>query len=415
MLTHQIQKDCRFDTTFSQFCGIVIWKTSLRERIINMKKTSLLLTASICAVSLLAGCASSSKLTYGSYLTLGDYKGLKVNKIKTEITDDMVQEEIDYFLEENTTYTPVTDRPAEEGDVVNIDFTGTIDGEEFEDGSAEDFDLELGSGYFLEDLEAALVGVSVGETKEIPVTFPDDYDEELSGKDAVFTVTLNSISLEEVPEYTDQLVADTTEYTTTAEHTESLKAQLYESTEADNLDTAGSDALNMVISATTFDGYPQELYDQCLEEYDALNQMYAEMFGLDTESEDEEEKKSTIEDMVYQQMVCTTIAEKEKISVSEDDYQAYLEENYELYGYESPEEYEEYETKDSIMEEILTARVQDFLLENAEVTEVTEDEYYEDYEDYEEYEDFDDTDEDMDSLDEETSDTEAVETEASDL
>lgn len=347
-----------------------------------MKKKLLLLATSVCAIGLLAGCSSASKGTYDDYITLGEYKGLDLTLIKTEITDDMVDEEIDYFLEDNATYTEITDRAAEENDTVNIDYSGTIDGAEFEDGSAEDFDLVIGEGYLLEDLEAGIVGMTAGETKEISVTFPEDYyDETVAGKDAVFSVTLNKISVEEIPEYTDEFVASVTDYSTTAEFEEALRSELYTSTESDNLSTAGMDALTMVVENTTFDGYPQELYDACKEENDAMNQMYAEMFGLDVSEfeDDEESTKSLIEDMVYQKMVCTAIAEKENIEVSEEEYQQYLEDNYDLYGYESTEEYEESETKESIMDEILTEQVQNFLVENANVTEVTEDEYYEAY------------------------------------
>lgn len=375
-----------------------------------MKKKLLLLATSACVIGLLAGCSSASKGTYDKYVTLGEYKGLDLALIKTEITDDMVDEEIEYFLEDNATYTEITDRAAEESDTVNINYVGKIDGEEFEDGSAEDFDLVLGEGYLLDDLEAGIAGMTAGETKEISLTFPEDYyDETVAGKDAVFTVTLNKISVEEIPEYTDEFVASVTDYSTTAEYEEALKSELYSSTESDNRSTAGMEAMSMAIENSTFDGYPQELYDSCKEEYDAMNQMYAEMFGLDVSEleEDEESTKSLIEEMVYEKMVCTAIAEKENIEVSEEDYKQYLEDNYELYGYESTEEYEEAETKESIMNEILSEMVQDFLLENANITEVTEDEYYESYED--EY-----SDEDIEYLeedDEEYLDTEDLELE----
>ena len=350
-----------------------------------MKRKLLLLTTSVCAIGLLAGC--SSKGTYSEYLTLGEYKNLDLKVIKTEITDDMIDDEIETLLEDNATYTPITDRAAEEGDIVNIDYTGTIDGAEFDGGSMEDFDLEIGSGYLMEDLESALVGTKAGETKEVKVVFSDDYDEELAGKEAVFTVKINSLSTENIPEYNDEFVASISDYATTAEYEEYLKNELYTSTEADNRQTAGTDALSLVAENSTFNGYPQELYDSCKEEYDAMNQMYAEMFGIDVADMemDEEDTKAIIEEMVNEKMLCTTIAEKEKIKVSDEEYKQYLEDNYEIYGYASAEEYEESETKEAIMDSILTEKVQEFLVENANVTEVSEDEYYdsedEDWED----------------------------------
>ena len=383
-----------------------------------MKKKVLLLAASACTISLLAGCSSSPKNTYKDYLTLGEYKGLDLTMIKTEVTDDMIQDEIDYFLEDNATYTEITDRAAEENDTVNVNYTAMIDGEEYGDESAEDFDLVIGEGYLLDELEAGLVGMTAGETKEISAAFPEDYyDEAIAGKAAVFSVTLNKISVEEIPEYTDEFIASVTDYSTTAEYEEALKSELYTSTEADNRSTAGIDALSKVVELSTFEGYPQELYDTCKEEYDAMNQMYAEMFGLDvSELEDsEEDAKSTIESMVYEKMVCTTIAENEKLEVSEEDYKQYLEDNYEIYGYESAEEYESGETKEVIMDQILSEMVQDFLIENANVTEVTEDEYYEEYEDDysdEEYLDEEDiVDDDAEILDDADLDMEETDTE----
>lgn len=347
-----------------------------------MKKKLLLLTTSVCAIGLLAGC--SAKESYSKYVTLGEYKGLDLKVIKSEVTEDMIAEEVDTLLEDNATYTEISDRGAQEGDTVNIDYKGTIDGQKFDGGSADDFDLELGSGYLMDELEAGLVGAMAGETKEISVTFPEEYDEEVAGKDAIFTVTVNTVSEKHIPEYTDEFVAGATDYKTIAEYEENLKSELYAGLEYDNLSTAGMDAMAMVMENSTFTGeYPQDLYDSCKEQYDAMNQQYAEMFGIDVADLEmsEEETKSAILDMVNEEMITAEIARKEKIKVSDDDYKQYLEDNYELYGYSSVEEYEESETKESIMKEILQEKVQNFLVENANITEVTEDEYYEDYED----------------------------------
>lgn len=357
-----------------------------------MKKKLLLAAASVCILAFLTGCSQG---TYSKYVKLGDYKGLDLKMIKSEVTDEMVDEEIETLLEENASYTEITDRAAQEGDTVNVDFTGTIDGEEFEDGSAEDFDLDLGAGYFLDDFEAQLVGANAGETKELTVVFPEEYDETLAGKEAKFTVKVNSISEKSIPEYNDAFVSSISDYSTTAEYEDSLKAELLASQQENNQYTAGTDALQMAMDNATIDGYPQELYDECKAQYDDMNQQYADMFGVDvSEMEmDEEETKSSIESMVKEQMVSVTIAEKEKLKVSDEEYTQYLEDNYEIYGYDSAAAYEEAYTKDAIMKEILLLKVQDFLVENANITEVTEDEYYGDDEEY-----LDDEDVDMEDL-----------------
>lgn len=349
-----------------------------------MKKKLSLLTVGLCAITLLAGCSSSSG-TYDKYVKLGDYKGLEVTKIKTEVTDELLEEEISYVLEENSEYRDITDRGAQEGDSVNIDFDGTIDGESFDEGSAEDFDLIVGEGYLLDDLEAGMIDMNTGETKEITVTFPEDYDEELGGKEAVFTVTMNSIQEIIVPEYNDEFVAGISDFSTTAEYEEDLKNTLLETQESDNAYSAGTDALALAIANAEISGYPEELYAQCEAQYDEMNASFAEMLGMDVADLEgtEEEKKEAITDLVNEEMVSVAIAESEKISVSEDEYKEYLENNYEDYGYSSTEEFEEDYTKESLMSEIMKSKVQDFLLENANITEVSEDEYYAD----EEYDD----------------------------
>ena len=396
-----------------------------------MKRKVLLLATAICTVSLLAGCsekdgstessatgANASTESYEEYVTLGEYKGLDVQLIKAEVTDDMVDDEIDMLLEDNAVYTPISDRGAAEGDTVNINYTGKIDGQEFDGGSAEDFELELGSGYLLDDLESQIVGMKSGETKDLNVSVPADYiedtvEEDAPDKDAVFTVTVNSVSEKSLPEYSDEFIAGVTDYKTTAEYEEGTKKELLASLESDNRSTAGMDALSQVMENSTFNGYPQELYDSCKQEYDAMNEMYAEMLGVDVADldTDEEETKSTIESIVNEKMFCAAIAAAENISVSDEEYQKYLEDNYALYDYASAAEYEETESKESLMNEILTEKIYNFLIDNAKITEISEDEYYGDDEDLDdEY-----LDEDIDLSDDlllETEDLHAAETES---
>ena len=396
-----------------------------------MKRKVLLLATAICTVSLLAGCsekdgstessatgANASTESYEEYVTLGEYKGLDVQLIKAEVTDDMVDDEIDMLLEDNAVYSPISDRGAAEGDTVNINYTGKIDGQEFDGGSAEDFELELGSGYLLDDLESQIVGMKSGETKDLNVSVPADYvedtvEEDAPDKDAVFTVTVNSVSEKSLPEYSDEFIAGVTDYKTTAEYEEGTKKELLASLESDNRSTAGMDALSQVMENSTFNGYPQELYDSCKQEYDAMNEMYAEMLGVDVADldTDEEETKSTIESIVNEKMVCAAIAAAENISVSDEEYQKYLEDNYALYDYASAAEYEETESKESLMNEILTEKIYNFLIDNAKITEISEDEYYGDDEDLDdEY-----LDEDIDLSDDlllETEDLHAAETES---
>ena len=139
-------------------------------------------------------------------VTLGEYKGLKLTAVPVEVT----QEEIDAFVqqerEHNATLTPIKE-PASKGCIVNIDYTGTVDGVPFDGGSAKGYDLELGSGTFIPGFEAQLVGAKRGDKVDVNVTFPENYHAaELAGKPAVFHVTVNSVQLKHLPNMTDAFV-----------------------------------------------------------------------------------------------------------------------------------------------------------------------------------------------------------------
>ena len=142
------------------------------------------------------------------YVTLGDYKNMSITIAKNEVTDEDLDSYIDYLLAANESYVDITDRDvAQNGDVANIDYVGKKDGVAFDGGTATGFDLDLGSGVFIDGFEDGVVGMKVGETKDLNLTFPEDYNnEELAGADVVFTVTLNSIKEAVIPELTDEYV-----------------------------------------------------------------------------------------------------------------------------------------------------------------------------------------------------------------
>lgn len=373
-----------------------------------MKRKLMIALSVITAASMTVGCASS-KSTYGEYLKLGEYKGLEINKIKTEVTDEDVEYEIESLLEENAEYNEV-DRGAEDGDQLNIDFTGTLDGEEFEEGTDSDYDLVLGSGDFDETFEEQLIRAKAGDTLQVTQTFTEDYDEELAGKTAIYDVTVNSVQEVSIPELTDEYCKENTDYASVDEYRTGVRKELEEYYEDSNTYTAGSDALSLVISNSEFSGYPQELYDECKKEYDASNEAMAEMFGMDvSDFASDDETKSAVTEMVYTRMAVTEISEREKITVSDEEYKEHVNSIYEESGYASAEEYEADYNKESTMYEILYDKVIDFLMKNAKVTEVTEDEYYDDSADDYDSDDF-DMEEDLDDIGSEDLDEDETET-----
>ena len=150
-------------------------------------------------------------------VTLGEYKGLSAEKPAVSVDEAEVEHELDKQRKQNARQISVDDRAAEMGDTVNIDFDGFLDGERFDGGKAEGYSLELGSHSFVPGFEEQVVGMTIGEEKELPITFPEDYVEGLAGKDVIFKVKLNSISVSELPEADDEFAKDVSEFDTLEE------------------------------------------------------------------------------------------------------------------------------------------------------------------------------------------------------
>ena len=160
-------------------------------------------------------------------VTLGDYKGLEVEKAEIVITDEQVEAELDRMAQ-NVASTETVDRAAEMGDTANIDFEGFDNGVPFDGGKGENFDLKLGSGSFVPGFEEQVVGMSAGEEKDIDITFPEDYHKELAGKPVVFHVKVNKVTATNVPAKDDEFAKDVSEFETL----EALKADIREKEQA---------------------------------------------------------------------------------------------------------------------------------------------------------------------------------------
>ncbi len=157
-------------------------------------------------------------------VTLGQYKGLEVEKAEPVVTDAQVQAELDRMAE-NVSSTETADRPAEMGDTVNIDFEGFDNGVPFEGGKGENHDLKLGSGSFVPGFEEQLVGMSAGEEKDINITFPEDYHKDLAGKAVVFHVKVNKVTVTIVPTQDDEFAKDVSEFDTLDELKADIRAK----------------------------------------------------------------------------------------------------------------------------------------------------------------------------------------------
>ena len=160
-------------------------------------------------------------------VTLGDYKGLEVEKAEVTVTDEQVQAELDRMAQ-NVASTETVERPAQLGDTANIDFEGFDNGVAFNGGKGEKHDLKLGSGSFVPGFEEQIVGMSAGEEKDIDITFPEDYHAELAGKAVVFHVKVNAVTTTNVPEQDDEFAKDVSEFETLAELKADIRAKAEE-------------------------------------------------------------------------------------------------------------------------------------------------------------------------------------------
>ena len=196
-------------------------------------------------------------------VTLGEYKGLTVEKTQPQqVTDADVDAEIQRLRERNARYIEVTDRPVQEGDEVNLDYCGKIDGVAFEGGTAQKQTLVIGSHTFIPGFEEQLVGMNLEETKDIQVTFPEDYHaEDLKGKNAVFTCTVHGISVKQLPEVDDEFAKDASEFSTMEE----FKADIRKTLQAKN-DKLAADQDESKLVETIVENAKMEIPDVMIEE-----------------------------------------------------------------------------------------------------------------------------------------------------
>ena len=260
---------------------------------------------------------------------IGSYKGMKIKEFAYTVKDADVDKEMERLLDRNSRKVPVTDRPAQNGDVVNIDFVGTVDGVKFDGGEAEKFDLTLCSGQFIPGFEEQVVGMNAGEKKDVSVKFPENYQaEELKGKDAVFAVTLNSIQGKELPELTDAFIKDATGSETIEEYKEKTKERLQKQADKNSLDATENSILDAV-SATAEAEIPDAMIEREIDnlvqkfEYQLMYQGLKLQDYLDfikvplaefRKNYEEQAKKN-----VLNQLVISQIIKEEKIEATDEE------------------------------------------------------------------------------------------------
>ena len=245
-------------------------------------------------------------------MEIKDYKGLEIEKKSTEVTDELVNEELDKVRERNSRMVTVEDRPAQNGDTAVIDFEGFVDGEAFEGGKAENYNLSLGSGNFISGFEEQIVGHSTGEEFSINVKFPDEYQaEELKGKDAEFKINLHEIKAKELPEVDDEFVQDVSDKETVDEYKAELKEtvanRLKDEAEKDVDDQIADKLIDLLEGEI-----PEAMFDN------QANDMVMQYMGMDVNALKDMYRKDA-EKRVKLRLALQTIADKENVEVTEAD------------------------------------------------------------------------------------------------
>ena len=214
---------------------------------------------------------------------LGQYRGLEVTRQETLVSDDEINEELKREQEKNSRLVEV-DRPVQDGDTVILDYSGSVDGEKFDGGTAENQTLVIGSGSFIPGFEEQLVGMAKDETKDITVTFPEEYHaEELAGKEAVFTCTIHKIQEKELPELDDEFAQDVSEFETLDEYKKSIMDRLTERNQRSAKAAQENEAVDKVIAASEMD-IPEAMIDsQVTSMYqDYARQLQSQGIPIDT-------------------------------------------------------------------------------------------------------------------------------------
>lgn len=282
------------------------------------------------------GLVFSATVDLEPVVTLGEYKGIKLDKIEYNVTDKDVEEKIESVAKENARIITAEEGELKNGDISNIDFEGFVNGVAFEGGKGEKFDLEIGSGSFIPGFEDQLVGMKIGEEREINVRFPDEYhSEELKGKDAMFKVKLNGFKVKELPTIDDEFAKDVSEFDTLEEYKADLRKHMEEDNEHRAKHELESKALEKVVENTPID-IPQSMIEMevnaKLEEikHNMKHQgidfnMYLNMIG-----QKEDDVKIQLEDQAIKdikvRLVLQAIINEEKIEVTDEDIEKKIEE-----------------------------------------------------------------------------------------
>ncbi len=265
-------------------------------------------------------------------VTLGEYKGIEVERARPEVTDADIEAELKKVQEQNSRLVSVEDRPVADGDQVVIDFDGYIDGIPFEGGKAEAYDLTIGSHSFIDTFEEQLIGKSIDEEVEVNVSFPENYHaSELAGKPAMFKVVVYEIKAKELPELDDEFASEVSEFETMDEYKADLKAKLSETKQQQATTENENNVVEKVVSNASME-IPEAMIEEqvngTLEDYarrmrsqGLTMEQYMQFTGM-TADRLKEEIRPQAEKRIRTRLVLEAVVEAEKLEASEDAVEA---------------------------------------------------------------------------------------------
>ncbi|MCI8559728.1 MAG: trigger factor [Dorea sp.] len=310
-------------------------------------------------------------------VTLGEYKGLEVDKVSTRVTQKEVEEKLKEEAEKNARTVTVEDRAVKDGDEVIMDFEGFVDGEAFEGGKGENYPLTIGSGSFIPGFEEQLVGAEAEKETEVKVTFPEDYHaEELKGKDAVFKCTVHEIKMKELPEIDDEFAAEVSEFDTLDEYKADLKAKIKEQKEADGKRKQEDQAVEKAVENASFE-IPEAMittnisqmkddFARRMQSQGLTLEQYFQFTGMTSEKMEEEMRPQAIK-RIETRIVLEAIAKAENIEISDEKLDEEINKMAESYKMEADKlkEFMSDAEKKQMKEDIAVQEAVTFLVENA--------------------------------------------------
>lgn len=310
-------------------------------------------------------------------VTLGEYKGLEVDKVSTRVTQKEVEAKIEEEAEKNARTVTVEDRAVQDGDEVILDFEGFVDGEAFEGGKGENYPLTIGSGSFIPGFEEQLVGAEAEKEVEVKVTFPEDYHaEELKEKEAVFKCTVHEIKAKELPEIDDEFAAEVSEFDTLDEYKADVKAKIKEQKATDGKRKQEDQAVEQAIKNASYE-IPDAMVDtqisqmandfaQRIQSQGLTMEQYYQFTGMTEEKMNEEFKPQAVK-RIETRLVLEAIAKAENIEISDEKLDEEIAKMAEAYKMEADKlkEFMGDAEKKQMKEDMAVQEAVTFLVENA--------------------------------------------------